>query len=206
MCIRDSYNYVFDPQAKLKRFFADGGKGDYIFLIDEAHNLVERGREMYSASLYKEDFLEIKKLLMPVSRKAARALDKCNKYMLEWKRECDGYALYSDIAAFALALMNVSTQLETLLEDGDSPLNRYAGAAHLTENLPQAPGAGEGLRKKVREFYFQVRSFLAIYEELDDSYEIYTEHEADGRFKLKLFCIDTAGKIGECLSLSLIHI
>ena len=194
------YNYVFDPQAKLKRFFADGGKGDYIFLIDEAHNLVERGREMYSASLYKEDFLEIKKLLMPVSRKAARALDKCNKYMLEWKRECDGYALYSDIAAFALALMNVSTQLETLLEDGDSPLNRYAGAAHLTENLPQAPGAGEGLRKKVLEFYFQVRSFLAIYEELDDSYEIYTEHEADGRFKLKLFCIDTAGKIGECLS------
>lgn len=229
------YNYVFDPQARLKRFFADGGRGDYIFLIDEAHNLVERGREMYSAALYKEDFLEMKRLLAPVSRKAARALDKCNKYMLEWKRDCEGYSLCSDIAVFALALLNVSTQLETLLEDGDSPLNRYqtqpesvygAGThrqqrsargaqAHRQpedgsyaqeylpgmqpEELPQAPETGAELRKKVLEFYFQVRSFLAIYEELDESYEIYTEHEADGRFKLKLFCIDTAGKIGECL-------
>ena len=49
------YNYVFDPNAHLKRFFAESGSGDYIFLIDEAHNLVERGREMYSAVLYKED-------------------------------------------------------------------------------------------------------------------------------------------------------
>ena len=53
------YNYVFDPKVYLKRFFADGQKGDYIFLIDEAHNLVERGREMYSAQIYKEDLLEI---------------------------------------------------------------------------------------------------------------------------------------------------
>ena len=44
------YNYVFDPNAHLKRFFGEGVKGEYLFLIDEAHNLVERGREMYSAS------------------------------------------------------------------------------------------------------------------------------------------------------------
>lgn len=192
------YNYVFDPQAKLKRFFADGVKGDYIFLIDEAHNLVERGREMYSAALYKEDFLEMKRLLLPVSRKAARALDKCNKYMLEWKRECSGYSLYPDIAAFALALMNVSSQLEILLEDNESPLNRQEGA-YLAQSLPETLEGGADLRKKILEFYFQVRSFLAIYEELDESYEIYTEHEPDGRFKLKLYCIETAGKIGECL-------
>ena len=36
------YNYVFDPNAHLKRFFSDGNSGNYIFLIDEAHNLVER--------------------------------------------------------------------------------------------------------------------------------------------------------------------
>ena len=45
------YNYVFDPNARLKRFFGDNIKGEYLFLIDEAHNLVERGRDMYSASL-----------------------------------------------------------------------------------------------------------------------------------------------------------
>ena len=54
------YNYAFDPNVCLKRFFAEGQKGNYIFLVDEAHNLVERGRTMYSAHLYKEDFLSLK--------------------------------------------------------------------------------------------------------------------------------------------------
>lgn len=57
------YNYLFDPHVYLKRFFGDGTGGNYIFLIDEAHNLLERGREMYSASLIKEDFLEIRREL-----------------------------------------------------------------------------------------------------------------------------------------------
>ena len=51
------YNYLFDPHVYLKRFFSEGVREDYIFLIDEAHNLVDRGREMYSAVLVKEDFL-----------------------------------------------------------------------------------------------------------------------------------------------------
>lgn len=55
------YNYLFDPHVYLKRFFAEGTGGNYLFLIDEAHNLLERGREMYSASLYKEEFLEMKR-------------------------------------------------------------------------------------------------------------------------------------------------
>lgn len=55
------YNYVFDPHVYLKRFFGEGNGGDYLFLIDEAHNLLERGREMYSALLLKEDFMELKR-------------------------------------------------------------------------------------------------------------------------------------------------
>ena len=58
------YNYVFDPNVRLKRYFADGASGDYLFLVDEAHNLVSRAREMYSASVYKEDFLHILVLIV----------------------------------------------------------------------------------------------------------------------------------------------
>lgn len=54
------YNYLFDPHVYLKRFFDTAG-GNYLFLIDEAHNLLERGREMYSARLIKEDFLKLKR-------------------------------------------------------------------------------------------------------------------------------------------------
>ena len=56
------YNYLFDPHVYLKRFFESGG-GDYLFLIDEAHNLLERGRETYSAELVKEDFLSLKRIV-----------------------------------------------------------------------------------------------------------------------------------------------
>lgn len=62
------YNYVFDPNVYLKRFFQEGIKGDYIFLIDEAHNMVERSRQMYSAQIYKEDFLTVKRIMKEHSR------------------------------------------------------------------------------------------------------------------------------------------
>ena len=65
------YNYVFDPDAQLKRFFAEGTKGGYIFLIDEAHNLVERGRDMYSAVLVKEHVLGAKRILKEGSKEVA---------------------------------------------------------------------------------------------------------------------------------------
>ena len=57
------YNYLFDPHVYLKRFFAEGIQGNYIFLIDEAHNLLDRGREMYSAELRKEQFTELRREL-----------------------------------------------------------------------------------------------------------------------------------------------
>ncbi len=50
------YNYVFDPHVYLRRFFRKGLRGEYLFSLDEAHNLVERGRSMYSAVLCKEIF------------------------------------------------------------------------------------------------------------------------------------------------------
>ncbi len=57
------YNYLFDPHVKLKRFFSEGVRKKYAFLIDEAHNLLDRGRDMYSAVLVKEDLLTLKKSL-----------------------------------------------------------------------------------------------------------------------------------------------
>lgn len=53
------YNYLFDPHAYLRRYFNDDTGRKYLFLIDEAHNLLERGREMYSAVLWKEQFMEL---------------------------------------------------------------------------------------------------------------------------------------------------
>ena len=73
------YNYLFDPHVFLRRFFAEGVQGEYIFLVDEAHNLVERGRDMYSAVLCKETFLEVKRLVKAYDERIAKNLDKCNR-------------------------------------------------------------------------------------------------------------------------------
>ena len=170
------YNYVFDPNAHLKRFFSEGKKGEYLFLIDEAHNLVERGREMYSAVLYKEEFLQMKKAVRYESVKLTRQLEGCNQMLLEMKRECQTYKEYNSISHFALKLLNVMNGLQKLLEEK------------------------EQVDEEVLEFYFHVRNFLNIYEEVDENYAIYTELEEGGDFKLKLFCVNPAVKLQNFLS------
>ena len=171
------YNYVFDPNVYLRRFFGEGNQGNYVFLIDEAHNLVERGREMYSAVLYKEDFLKIKKLIKPYNKKLERVLEKCNHQLLELKRECETYREIETLGGFSVSLLNVMGELENFLEELEE---------------------GE-LRKQVLEFYFQVRNFLYIYDLLDDKYVIYSQHEEDGRFRVKLYCVDPSTNLQNCL-------
>jgi Rad3-related DNA helicase len=153
----------------LKRFFGDGVRGDYLFLVDEAHNLVDRGREMYSASLSKEDFLAMKKYFKMKSQTITRHLTKCNKFMLEMKRECENYCELEGIGALAFALMNLLSAMEKFFADSKQTLEH---------------------EDEILEFYFSLRHFLNMYEGLDDHYVIYTEHETGGSFRLKLFCVD----------------
>lgn len=170
------YNYVFDPNVYLKRFFAEGIRGDYIFLVDEAHNLVERGREMYSAALYKEDFLAVKKLVKKRSQKLAGALQKCNQILLDYKRECGQFQYHQDISGFVFALMRLHAEYEKFLQKN----REFEG------------------RDAVLELYFQIRNFMEVSEGLDENYVIYSEHEGE-RFKIKLFCVDPSRNLQERL-------
>ncbi len=171
------YNYVFDPNVYLRRFFAEGVKGDYLFLVDEAHNLVERGREMYSAVLYKEDFLENKKILKNYSKKCSASLERCNRHLLKMKRDCDGYRVLGGIEDLIFALLQLGFAMEEFFQK--------------EINIPE--------KKEVQEFYLNVRHFLNMYELVDENYVIYTEHEPDGRFKLKLYCVNPAVNLQSCI-------
>jgi len=171
------YNYVFDPRARLKRFFGEGMKRDYIFLIDEAHNLVERGREMYSAALLKEDFMELRKEVKFCSKKLNGWLGKCNRIMLDWKRECETYEILENLGNFSIVLMNLCGEIEEFLE-GE---------------------VNQKVREQVLDLYFSVRSFLDVYDKWDENYVAYTELQDDGKFKVKLYCVDTAVNLQECM-------
>lgn len=169
------YNYVFDPNAHLRRFFSEGNKGGYLFLIDEAHNLVERGQEMYSAQIYKEDVLAVKRLVKAEDPKLAKQLEECNKLLLKMKRECEaqGYQVLENLSHLPLKLMNILGELEDYLEECRD----------------------EEKREEVLDFYFQVRMFLNIHDTLDENYIIYTELEKGGRFRLKLLCVNPSANL-----------
>lgn len=171
------YNYVFDPNVYLKRFFAEGAKGDYLFLVDEAHNLVARGRDMYSAQVTKESFLKQKKILKHYSKKLEQRLDKCNKQMLEWKRECESYCIYDTTGPFIFMLMQLGAEIDKFLQ-----------------THPEFPE-----RKEVSEFYLNLRHFLNIYDVLDENYVIYTDFNDENEFCLHLYCVNPSVNIQERL-------
>lgn len=162
------YNYVFDPHVFLKRYFSEGNKRDYVFLVDEAHNLVDRAREMYSASVIKEDFLLIKRLIGDKNKSLTSALERCNRDLLEYKRECEGeYALVASEDMFAHNMLRLGERISLFMEKN--------------KDFP--------FMKELLEFFFKVKHYNDIHEELDDNYIVYTEHTPEG-FMLKLFCVN----------------
>lgn len=266
------YNYLFDPHVYLKRFFGDGSNGNYIFLVDEAHNLLERGREMYSAVLWKEQFLELRKELKQTrmsemaqkdkkadisgqmtldmtlgmtdmseqaqdgeeafqnidqtstayfsrpegtgggnaaggtaggreqapaakgrGRRGGRSvlvregyadkliyhLEKCNQELLLMKRECGQCCLVESVDGFVQPL----TRLHAAMDD------------YLSEQEEEPPPVREALL----DFYFEVSHFLEMYELTDENYVKYTQVCDDGGFFVKLFCVNPAENLKNCM-------
>lgn len=172
------YNYLFDPHVYLKRFFGEGNNSRGIFLVDETHNLVERGRDMYSAVLVKEKFLELKKVIKPYFPKMEKQLEKCNRELLLLKRETERVKQWDTIESFVLSLNRLSSTINEYLENhDDSPV-----------------------RDKILEFYFEISHFLLMYDGMNDDYVIYTQMGDEGEFMLKLFCVNPAKKLKACMT------
>lgn len=188
------YNYVFDPTASLKRFFSTDTEHNFTLLIDEAHNLVNRAREMYSAVLIKEDFLSIKAMMHTKSKKLSSALERCNRAMLELKSLCDEVHIYQTVELDALLsrLLRLNTLLEAVLQSTDDPDDS-------DEQILFAPLTNEE-NEKLLEFYFHILAFLNIYELLDEHYTIYGEFGSSEEFILHLQCMDPSKNLDSYLT------
>jgi Rad3-related DNA helicase len=172
------YNYLFDPYAYLRRFFAEGLKGSYLFLVDEAHNLVERGRSMYSASLVKEDFLKFKEMVKPHSPYLARLAEKSNKELLLLKKECETYKVLTSHAAFISSCHKLHGAINNYLDDH--------------EECP--------VKDEVLDFYFEIDRFLDTYDRMDaQHYVTYTGYDDNDCFFIKEFCVDPSDELKQCM-------
>lgn len=179
-CVICDYNYVFDPSASLKRFF-EAGTTDFAFLIDEAHNLVDRGREMYSQSLNKKSILDLKKEVKTIDKKLHKILNKLNNVFIDYRKKCEaGGESY-------LVQKEAPKEIYTLLSE-------FLGAAE--KNLLEHKNSP--FHDSLLELYFNVYAFLRCAESYDERFVTYMEN-LHNDFAIKLFCLDPSFLLGEAM-------
>lgn len=165
------YNYVFDPQVYLKRFF-ESPKEDYVFLIDEAHNLVDRSREMFSAEINKKSFLDIRDIFKEEYKAIYKAINKVNSIMNKLKKDLKVSGEYyqrEEITDFYYPIKKLITLLEPWLVE-EKKHEEY---------------------DKVLDLYFTLITFIKIADLYDSHYVTYIKEEYGDLF-FKLYCVDSS--------------
>ena len=163
------YNYIFDPRVSLKRFTEE--KGKYVFLIDEAHNLVDRSRDMYSAELGKKQALSLQKLIGK-NHPLYKSLGKINK-------------------AFIAIRKDEEFDQENLPQDLVNSVNEfiYKGDKWLAQH-----NSKDSFYDELLQYYFEVNNFIRIGEYYGENYKVIKSKNKD-EVIIKLVCLDSSSYI-----------
>jgi DNA excision repair protein ERCC-2 len=173
------YNYIFDPRASLGRLLESPGN---IVLIDEAHNLIDRARSMYSASLSKSQIMQCKKITKGKLNKIHNILGKINNYFIDIRNECE----HKDVKWFSEKEepKDLNKQLQLYLKESEEILvrgNRFEGY------------------EDILQLYFDVNAFVSTMQLYDENYITCMEKE-DQDMRLTLYCVNPAKNLKEYLS------
>ncbi|MCF6139221.1 ATP-dependent DNA helicase [Pseudalkalibacillus berkeleyi] len=163
------YNYIFDPRISLKRLLEEQKKQTAL-LVDEAHNLVDRARNMFSAELFKSVFLQLKRSFKEANPGIYETAKSINEELLAIKKRCGDKR---------------SSVAEELPEDFIVLLDTFVSEAE-KELIEQKTGEEQ---EELLEAYFSAKNFVRIAELYDERYVTFVEYERS-EVKLKLFCID----------------
>lgn len=164
------YNYLFDPISYMKRYF-DEDSSHYLALIDEAHNLVDRSRDMYSEIIKEEDFRDAKKSVKTSSHRPLKnALAKLTKY----------FNIQHDLHEIK------SYQVDSLPEDMIKALTRFNEAM-----LDINKNYHDEVSKELLDFYLNVNRFLKIYEISNDSFLFNIKMERKN-MNIEMYCLDAS--------------
>ncbi|HOT76629.1 MAG TPA: helicase C-terminal domain-containing protein, partial [Candidatus Wallbacteria bacterium] len=176
------YNYLFDPRVYLRRYFEEG-PGDYCFLIDEAHNLVERAREMYSAELSGERIAAVRKQL----RKNAPAL-------------------YKKFAKLIKLFKNFNSRFgedKEFIDEASPPEELITAVSHIAEAMREYFAGAEDkddVSEDVLEAFFDFLSFIRI-SELYSETHLTCYYKEKSHARVRLFCLNPAPHIARAVKL-----
>ena len=178
------YNYAFDPRVYLRRFF-DEEKARYAFLVDEAHNLPDRARGMFSADMSKRAVLGLKKMLKDAAPAIAKKLDALNRSFLKLKKE-------HAVEKGEYAREELPSELVKVLRYYAKETENWLAA----QNKEKAP-----FREELLDLYFSANAFVRVAERYDSSYAAcYRIYGND--MTVRLFCIDPAKQLAEGIARS----
>ena len=179
-CVICDYNYAFDPRVYLRRFFLESAD-DYTFLIDEAHNLVDRSRDMFSAAIFKQPFLDVRRQTGKKLSRIYKCMGRVNSWLVKTRKRC--------------------LEAEGIIIEKDSPEGLYPllrDFLHSTERWLRL-NRRTSFRDSLLELYFSASAFMRVAEEYDDTYATFYTCQ-DRELKVRLFCIDPARQLGEALT------
>ncbi len=188
-------NYLFDPDVYIRRFFEAGG--NFTFLIDEAHNLPDRARELYSAEISEDDLSpasadellgehsklkeatrmardEFVKRIFPLLKEDVRTGENGEKYASAHVKE------------IPVELYDVFDVLFDIAEE------------EIFQNRAAKDEDADRRSAFLRDYYYRIKKFRAVMQSFDSSYEAFLFY-SEGKVRIKLFCIDTGKEISRRL-------
>lgn len=171
------YNYMFDPMVYLKRYF-DEDASKMLVLVDESHNLVERGRNMYSASIDSYSFKKAKQAVRQLEHKKIKnAIKRISK-------------MFNNFEDFPIG----ETPIEYLEATDLNGINAFLLAAS-DVNKHHHSAIGE----EFTDFFFELNKFFRIYEYFDDTFTLYVTKNEHNDTKITLFCLDPSKHLKDSL-------
>ena len=173
------FNYAFHPRVGLRRHLLNG-PGTSVFLIDEAHNLVERGREMFSAVIRKKPFLDMRRIKDPDFAGVSRAAAAVDKGLLAIRKRLEENRR-------PLAEKEDPQELYPLLANFQAAAEAW---------MAQGRDAPQG--RDLMELYFETVGFLKIAEDYDSNYATLSERNGSD-CQVRLFCLHPAEQLRETL-------
>ncbi|MEA3230553.1 MAG: ATP-dependent DNA helicase, partial [Thermodesulfobacteriota bacterium] len=176
------YNYVFDPRVSLKELLEEQ-KQSCIFLVDEAHNLVDRSREMFSATLTKHPFLTVRRMFKGNLSGLHRRMGHINQCFLKIRKQGED---------------DTAPRIETSAPEG--LISTLSTFVHETDRW-LAKNKKTAYREPLLELYFNVTNFLRVIETYDDRYVTCYEPK-DRDYQITLFCIDPSFQLATALKRS----
>lgn len=189
------YNHAFDPRVRLQRFF-DQPQSHLALLVDEAHNLPDRMREMYGASLEEAKLLKAHALVEARFKGEGRLFASLLRYLQTLKRAmAEGEAgfdlLEKDLSAAEIVR---DTDFRALRHCPPALLRALRGLVFTLRPLLDE-FAEPGERRRVLDFYFEALYFLRVADEFYNERYVFTADLAGGKIRLRQLCLDASDRL-----------